>query len=59
MLLEVRGVGAAASGNGEFRAPPRVGPLRIRAPEVPKEARLASPCLGAPMRRGPPAPGVH
>jgi hypothetical protein len=27
--------------------------------EVPKMARLASSCHGAPMRRGPPAPGVH
>jgi hypothetical protein len=59
MLPEARGAGAAASGDDEFRAPPRTGLLRARAPEVPEAARLASPCLGAPMRRGPLAPGVH
>jgi hypothetical protein len=59
MLPEARGVGAATSGDGEFRAPPRAGPLRARAPEVPEAARFASPCLGAPMRRGPLALGVH
>jgi hypothetical protein len=53
------GVGAAASGDGEFRAPPRARPLRVRAPEVPEAVRFASSCLGAPMRRGPPALGVH
>jgi hypothetical protein len=52
MLLEVRGAGAAASGDTEFRAPPCTGPLRVRAPEVPEAVRIASPCLGAPMRRG-------
>jgi hypothetical protein len=55
MLPGERGAGAAASGDGEFRA----GPRRVRAPEVPGVARLASPCLGAPMHRGPPAPGIH
>jgi hypothetical protein len=59
MLLEARGAGAATSGDGEFRVPPRAGPLRVSVPEVPEAARLASPCLGAPMRRGPPVPGVH
>jgi hypothetical protein len=59
MLPEARGAGAAASGDGEFRAPPRAGPLRVRAPEVPEAARFASSCLGVPMRRGPPTPGVH
>jgi hypothetical protein len=59
MLPEARGAGAAASGDGKFRAPPRAGPLRVRAPEVPEATRFASPYLGAPMRRGPPAPGVH
>jgi hypothetical protein len=59
MLPGARGAGAAASGDGEFRAPPRAGALRVRAPEVPEAARFASSCLGAPMRRGPPAPGVH
>jgi hypothetical protein len=55
MLPEERGAGAAASGDGEFRA----GPRRVRAPEVPGAAWLASSYLGAPMRRGPPASGVH
>jgi hypothetical protein len=59
MLLGERGAGATANGDGEFRAPPDTGPRRVRAPEVPGAARFASPCLGAPMRRGPPAPGVH
>jgi hypothetical protein len=59
MLPEARGVGAATSGDGEFRAPPRAGPLRVRAPEVPEAARFASSYLGAPMRRGPLALGVH
>jgi hypothetical protein len=59
MLPGARGAGAATSGDGEFRAPLRAGPLRVRAPEVPEAARFASSCLGAPMRRGPPAPGVH
>jgi hypothetical protein len=59
MLPEARGAGAAASGDGEFGAPPRAGPLRVRALEVPEVARLTSPCLGAPMRRGPPVPGAH
>jgi hypothetical protein len=59
MLPEVRGAGATARGDGEFRAPPRAGPLRVRAPEVPEAAQIASPYLGAPMRRGPLAPGVH
>jgi hypothetical protein len=55
MLPEEWGAGAAASGDGEFRA----GPRRVRAPEVPGATWLASSGLGAPMRRGPPAPGVH
>jgi hypothetical protein len=59
MLPEARGAGAAARGDGEFRAPPHEGPLRVRAPEVPEAARIASPYLGAPMWRGPPALGVH
>jgi hypothetical protein len=59
MLPGARGAGAAASGDGKFIAPPGAGPLRVRAPEVPKKARFASSCLGAPMRRGPLASGVH
>jgi hypothetical protein len=59
MLLEARGAGATASGDGKFRAPPREGPLRVRALKVPVAARLASPYRGMPMRRGPPAPGIH
>jgi hypothetical protein len=59
MLPGERGAGAATNSDGEFRAPPGAGPQRVRAPEVPGAAQFASPCLGAPMRRGPPAPGVH
>jgi hypothetical protein len=55
MLPEERGAGTAASGDGEFKA----GPQRVRAPEVPGAAWLTSSGLIAPMRRGPPAPGVH
>jgi hypothetical protein len=57
MLPRARGAGAAASGDGEFRAPPGAGPLRVRAPEAPEAARFASSCLSAPMQRGLPAPG--
>jgi hypothetical protein len=59
MLPGARGAGTAASGDGEFRVPPGAGPQRVRAPEAPGAARFASSCLSAPMRRGPPAPGVH
>jgi hypothetical protein len=59
MLPEARGADATASGDGKFRAPPRGGPLKVRALEVPAAARLASPCRGAPMQRGPPVPGAH
>jgi hypothetical protein len=59
MLPEARGAGTTTRGDGKFRVPPRVGPLRVRAPEVPAVAWLAPPCRGAPMRRGPPALGVH
>jgi hypothetical protein len=59
MLPEARGAGAAASGDGEFRAPPRTGPRRVMALEVTRAARFASSCRGAPMRRGLPAPGAH
>jgi hypothetical protein len=59
MLPGERGAGAATTGDGAFRAPPGAGPQRVRALEVPGAARFTSSCLGAPMRRGPPAPGVH
>jgi hypothetical protein len=59
MLLEAWGAGAAATGDGAFRAPPGAGPRRVRALEVPGAARFASPRIGALMHRGPPAPGVH
>jgi hypothetical protein len=55
MLPGEREAGTAANGDGEFRA----GPRRVRAPEVPGAAWLASFGLGVPMRRGAPAPGVH
>jgi hypothetical protein len=58
MLPGAWGAGAAASGDDKFRAPPRAGPLRVRAPEVPEAARFALSSLGAPMRRRPPTPGV-
>jgi hypothetical protein len=44
---------------GAFRAPLGAGPRRVKALEVPGAARFASPCIDAPVRRGPPAPGVH
>jgi hypothetical protein len=59
MLPRAQGAGAATSSDGEFRAPPGAGPLRVRVPEVPEEARFTSSYLGAPMRRGPPTPGIH
>jgi hypothetical protein len=59
MLPGERGAGAAAISDGTFRAPPGAGPLRVKALEAPGAARFASSCLGAPMRRGPPAPGIH
>jgi hypothetical protein len=50
---------AIATGDGAFRAPPGAGPRRVKAMEVPGAAWFAAPYGGAPMRRGPPAPGVH
>jgi hypothetical protein len=50
---------AAATSDGMLRAPPGVEPRRVKAMEVPGAARFAAPCGGAPMRREPPAPGVH
>jgi hypothetical protein len=50
---------AAATGDGAFRAPPGAGTRRVKAVEVPGAAWFAAPYVGAPMRRGPPAPGVH
>jgi hypothetical protein len=48
---------AATTGDGAFRAPP--GPRSVKAMEVPGAARFATLCVGAPMRRGPLALGVH
>jgi hypothetical protein len=59
MLPEARGAGAAFIGDGAFRAPPGAGPRRVKALEVPEAVRFASSCIGAPMHRGPPAPGIH
>jgi hypothetical protein len=59
MLPEAQGAGAAATGDGAFRAPPGARPRRVKALEVPGAMRFASPCIGAQMRRGPLAPGVH
>jgi hypothetical protein len=49
----------AATGNGAFGTPPGAGPRRVKAMEVPGAARFAAPCIGAPMRRGPPALGAQ
>jgi hypothetical protein len=54
-----RASAAAATGDSAFKAPPGAGPRRVTAEEVPRATRFAAPCVGAPMRRGPPAPGVY
>jgi hypothetical protein len=59
MLPGAQGAGAAARGDGAFRAPPGAGPRRVRALEVPGAAGFAVPRIGAPRHRGPPALGVH
>jgi hypothetical protein len=60
MLPAGRGACVAAStGDGMFRAPPGVGPRRVRAMKVPGAAWFAVPRGGVPMRRGPPALGIH
>jgi hypothetical protein len=59
MLPEARGAGAVAKGDDAFRAPPGIGPRRVRALEVPGVARFAVPRIGVPRCRGPPAPGAH
>jgi hypothetical protein len=59
MLLTERGADiAATSGDGAARAPPAVGPRRVRAKEVLVAARFSMPRASAPMRRGPPALGT-
>jgi hypothetical protein len=35
------------------------GLLQVKAMEVPGMARFSAPCVGAPMRRGPPTPGAQ
>jgi hypothetical protein len=59
MLPGAWGAGAVATGDGAFRAPPGARPQRVKALEVPGAARSATPCISAPMRRGPPASGFH
>jgi hypothetical protein len=59
MLPGARGAAAAAAGDGAFRVPPGAGTRRVKALEVPGAARSATPCIGAPIRRRPLAPGVH
>jgi hypothetical protein len=59
MLPGAQGAGAAAIGDSTLRAPPGAGPRRVKALEVPGAARSATPCIGAPMHRGHPAPGIH
>jgi hypothetical protein len=50
---------STATGDDAFRAPPGAGPQRVMAEEVPGVARFTAPCVGAPMRRGPPALGAQ
>jgi hypothetical protein len=50
---------AATSGDGVFRAPPGAGPHRVKAMKVPGVKRFSAPCVGAPMCRGPQAPGAQ
>jgi hypothetical protein len=59
MLLAGWGACATATGDGAFRAPPSARPRMVKAMEVPGAARFATPDIGAPMRRGPLAPGIH
>jgi hypothetical protein len=60
MLLAVQGASiAAASNDGAFRAPHGVGARRVKAMEVPEAARFSAPSVGAPMCRGPLAPGAQ
>jgi hypothetical protein len=60
MLPAERGVSiAATSGDGPARAPPGTGPRRVKALESPRAARFSAPCVGAPIRRWPPAPGAQ
>jgi hypothetical protein len=59
LLARQRAYSTTAIGDGMFRAPPGAGPRRVKAMEVPGAAWFTAPCVGAPMRRGPPAPGVH
>jgi hypothetical protein len=49
---------ATTSGDSATRAPPGAGPQRVKAVEVPGAARFSVPRAGAPMHRGPPAPGA-
>jgi hypothetical protein len=49
---------AATSGDGTARAPPGAGPQRFRALEASTVAWFSKHYAGAPMRRGPPAPGA-
>jgi hypothetical protein len=60
MLPAGRGASvASATGDSVLRAPPGAGPRRVKAMEVPGAAQFVVLCGGAPMRRGPPAPGAH
>jgi hypothetical protein len=59
ILPAERGASVAATSGGAFRAPPGAGPHRVKAMEVPGAMLFFAPCVGAPMRRGPPAPGAQ
>jgi hypothetical protein len=49
---------ATTIGDGAAREPFGAGPQRVRAREVLGVARFSMPHAGAPMHRGPPAPGA-
>jgi hypothetical protein len=60
MLPAKRGASiATTNGDGAFRAHPGAGPRSVKAIEVPGVTRFSAPCVGARMRRGPPAPGAQ
>jgi hypothetical protein len=60
MLPAKRGASiATTNGDGVFRAPPGAGPRSVKAMEVPEVMRFSAPCVGAPMHRGPSAPGAQ
>jgi hypothetical protein len=60
MLPKERGANiVATSSDGVVRAPPSAGPRRVKAMEVLGATRFSTPCIRAPLCRGPPAPGAQ